>query len=403
MEVPEVLIKERPRPIHATNLPNLIGDDGNDDGNESIANVFCFGAFADKNSGIMYHNLMGSFPFMSYDSSICFFILYHYESNVILGTPIAGLDNISIFEAYKKQCENLAAKGFKPKLNVMDNQATKHIKKFLTKNNCKVQLVEPHNHRENAAERAIQTFKDAFIPALATTDSNFPLQLCDRLTPQVQDTLNMMRASRINPAILAYEALNGPYNWNRYPLAPLGCKAVVYEVGDTRGSWASRGVDAWYLGPSQDHYRCDVYYIPETRAYRISGSSESFPQHCQLPDMTPHRHLQELTNELNEMAIGIPDTPKRRQLLQQLEQGIKKLLAPPPTVEEQRVQEARTQGRTNGDQQYTHINNPMNNRCAQHHAIKKPNCEKGIKKDSKIPQASHKKYHTWDSTCANID
>ncbi len=68
-----------------------------------------------------------------------------------------------------------------------------------------------------------------------------------------------------------------------------------------------------------------------------------FPQHCQLPDMTPHQHLQELTNELNEMAIGVPDTPKQQQLLQQLEKGIKKLLAPPPTVEEQRVQKACTQ------------------------------------------------------------
>ncbi len=293
MEVPKVIIKEQPRPLHATNLPNLIGD--NDD--ESIVNVFCFGAFANKNSGIVYHNLPGSFPFMSYNGSICFVILYHYEANAILGTPIAGVEDISIFEAYKKQFENLAEKGFTPKLYVMDNQATKRVKKFLTQNKCKLELVEPHNHRVNAAECAIQTFKNAFIAALATTDSNFPLQLWDQLTPQVQDTLNMMHASRINPAVLAYEALHGPYNWSRYPLAPLGCKAVVHENGDTQGLWASRGVDAWYLGPSQDHYRCDFYYIPKMRAYWISGSAELFPQHCQLPDMTPHQHLQELTNE----------------------------------------------------------------------------------------------------------
>jgi hypothetical protein len=136
MVVPEVLIEEQPRPVHATNLPNLIGDDSN----KSIANVFCFGAFANKNSGIMYHDLTGSFPFMLYDGSVCFFILYHYESNTILGTPIAGLDNISIFEAYKKQFENLAAKGFKPKLNVMDNQATKHIKNFTPKTSAKYSL-----------------------------------------------------------------------------------------------------------------------------------------------------------------------------------------------------------------------------------------------------------------------
>ncbi len=253
MVVPKVLIKEQLRPVHATNLPKLIGDDSN----ESIANVFCFGAFANKNSVIVYHNLTGSFSFMSYNGSVCFFIQYHYESNAILVTPIAGLDNISIFEEYKKQFENLAAKGFKPKLNVMDNQATKQIKDFLTKNECKVQLVELHNHRVNAAECAILIFKDAFIAALATTDSNFPLQLWDRLMLQVQDMLNMMCESRINPAISTYEALNRPYNWNRYPLTPLGYKAVVYEDQDTRGLWASRGVDAWYLGPSQDHYRCD--------------------------------------------------------------------------------------------------------------------------------------------------
>jgi hypothetical protein len=114
--------------------------------------------------------------------------------------------------------------------------------------------VEPHNHQVNAAERAIQTFKDAFIAALTMTDSNFPLQLWDKITPQVQDMLNMMHASRVNPTISAYEALNGPYDWNRYPLAPLGCKAVVYEDGDFHGSWTSRGVDKWYLGPSKDHY-----------------------------------------------------------------------------------------------------------------------------------------------------
>jgi hypothetical protein len=115
---------------HNTQQPNLIDDDED----ESIANVFCFGAFADKNSGIVYHDLTGSFPFMSLDGSICLLVLYHYKSNFILGTPIAGLDDKSIFEAYKTRLEELKSKGFKPKLNVMDNQATKHIKKFLTKN-----------------------------------------------------------------------------------------------------------------------------------------------------------------------------------------------------------------------------------------------------------------------------
>jgi hypothetical protein len=80
---------------HYAQPPNLVGN--NED--ESIANVFCFGAFADKNSGIIYRDLTGSFPFMLLDGSICFLVLYHCKSNCILGTPIAGLDDKSTFEA----------------------------------------------------------------------------------------------------------------------------------------------------------------------------------------------------------------------------------------------------------------------------------------------------------------
>jgi len=234
LHIPEFLANNAPPALHQ---PNLIIDDKIE---ESITNAFAFGAFANKTRAIVYHDLTRSFPFMSLNRSVCFFVLYHYESNIILATPLKGLDDVSIFNTYKTHFNDLTSKGFKPKLNVMDNQATKHIKQFLTKQDCRLQLVEPHNHRINAAEQAIQTFKNAVIATLATTDSEFPLQLWDKLTPQVQDMLNLMRASRINPTISTYEALNGPYNWNRYPLAPLGCKAVIYKSGNTRGSWASR-------------------------------------------------------------------------------------------------------------------------------------------------------------------
>jgi hypothetical protein len=182
----------------------------------------------------------------------------------------------------------------------MDNQATKHIKKFLTENECKLQVVEPHNCHVNAAKHAIQMLKAAFIAALATTDSDFSLQLWDQLTPQVEDTLNMLHASRIDPTKSAYKILSGPYDWNWYLLAPLGCKAVVYEDNDMRGSWVSCGVDAFHLGLAKDHYRCDHYYILETKAYHVFASTELYPQHCQLPFMTPHQYIPALTDELTE-------------------------------------------------------------------------------------------------------
>jgi hypothetical protein len=162
-------------------------------------------------------------------------------------------------------------------MNVMDNQATKYIKNILTTKDCALQVVEPHNHRVNTAERAIQTFKDAFIAALATTDSEFPLQLLwDKLAPQVQNTLNLLQRAKINPNILAYEALNGPYNWDRYPLAPPGCKAIIYKAPAVQGSWASRGTDAWYLGPSKDHYRCNLYMSRKRERIEYRGLPSCF-------------------------------------------------------------------------------------------------------------------------------
>jgi hypothetical protein len=43
---------------------------------------------------------------------------------------------------------------FKPKLNVMDNQAMKRTKMFLTNKDFILQFVEPHNHCANKAECA---------------------------------------------------------------------------------------------------------------------------------------------------------------------------------------------------------------------------------------------------------
>jgi hypothetical protein len=119
-----------------------------------LCQFFCFGAFAYKHSGVIYNNLTGNFPFMWYNGSVCFIIMYHYKAIAIPATPITGLENMCIFKAYKKTFIELAEKGFKSKLNIMDNQAMKHIKKNLSEEECKLQLVKPHNHCMNAAKHA---------------------------------------------------------------------------------------------------------------------------------------------------------------------------------------------------------------------------------------------------------
>ncbi len=80
---------------HPASTPNII----NDNCNEIIANLFCYGAFADRHSGVAYNNLTGNFPFISFNGSICYLVMYVYKPNAILATPIAGLDDTSIYNA----------------------------------------------------------------------------------------------------------------------------------------------------------------------------------------------------------------------------------------------------------------------------------------------------------------
>ncbi len=97
--------------------------------------------------------------------------------------------------------------------------------------------------------------------------------------------------------MLAYEAVHRPYDWNCFPLGPPGCKAVIYEAPESQDFWASHGTDVWYIGPSRDHYPCNHFFVPDTRAYQVSSLAELFPQHYQVPFLMWNKHLQELIDK----------------------------------------------------------------------------------------------------------
>ena len=146
--------------------------------------------------------------------------------------------------------------------------------------------MEPDHHQVNAAERAIQTFKNHFLAVLASVDAGFSLQLWCYLLIQAEMTLNMLRTSRRDPLISAYESLNGKFDYNKTPLAPPGTKALIYEAATRRAAWAPHAVNGWYLGPAMHHYWCGQYFIDLTRATRISNSIHPIAKCQQFPKTT---------------------------------------------------------------------------------------------------------------------
>jgi hypothetical protein len=121
-------------------------------------------------------------------------------------------------------------RGFTPKYQRLDNKTLAAFKSNLRLKGINFQLVPPHNHCQNAAERAIQTFKNHFVAILCGTDKIFPLHLWCRLLPQATATLNLLRTSRLNSRLSAEEHLNGTFNFNCTPLAPLGTKVILHET-----------------------------------------------------------------------------------------------------------------------------------------------------------------------------
>jgi hypothetical protein len=172
---------------------------------------------------------------------------------------------------------------------MMDNEASKGLKDFLVKdNNIQYQLVPPHIHRRNAAERAIRTFKNHFIAGLCSTNPDFPLRLRDKLLPQAETTLNLLRAARVQPNMSAYEIMFGAYDYNKHPLMPPGTKVVVHEKPGQQASWDPHGKQGWYIGPAMEHYRGHRCHINATNAERISETVEFFHHVDPIPTITPH-------------------------------------------------------------------------------------------------------------------
>ena len=205
-----------------------------------------------------------------------------------------------MIQAYLTLWKRLTASGtVKPTTHILDNEASAAFKEEIKKN-CTIQLVPPNNHRRNLAERAIQTFKNHFKSILAGVDDTFPMHLWDRLLPQTVLTLNLLRQSNVAPTVSAYQYVHGPFDYNKMPLAPMGCAVQLHERSEKRGSWAMNAVDGWYLRTSNEHYRCHVVFVKNSRSERISDTVHFKHRHITIPTITPEDTIVKCLNDLTQ-------------------------------------------------------------------------------------------------------
>ena len=245
-----------------------------------------------------YSDQTGKFPFTSSRGHKYLIIVYDYDSNAILHQPLKNRTASELTTAWKLIHDKLAVGGSTPLLYILDNEFSTELEEKMKENNVQFQLVPPHIHRRNAAERAIQTFKHHFLAILASCDINFPIREWDRLLDQAEVTLNLLRNSRMNPLLSSYAYLFGNFDFNATPIAPPGTKVQVQIKSGVRGSWSYHSEDGWYIGRSKNHYRCVQCFIPTTHQTRHADTVKFFPTVVPFPEVKLEDFLRQASSDI---------------------------------------------------------------------------------------------------------
>jgi hypothetical protein len=161
--------------------------------------------------GQLYTYFTGKIPVRSSKGNSYVMVCYIYDCNYVKVIPMRSRSASEWVKSYDTIHQELAVKGFKQKLQTLDNEASIAFKNFFTVNDITYQLVPPHYHRRNATKRAIRTFKEHFVAGLSSIEPAFPLHLWDRLLSQAEITLNLLRTSRL-PTQLFFR---GALPWSR--------------------------------------------------------------------------------------------------------------------------------------------------------------------------------------------
>jgi hypothetical protein len=146
-------------------------------------------------------------------------VCYVFDCNYVKVIPMKSRSASEWVRAYDDNHQELTAKGFKPTLQTLDNEASAALMHFITTSDVEYQSVPPHCHRRSAAEQAIRTFKEHFVAGIYLVYTNFPLYLWDRLLHQADIKSNLLWTSRLHPQLSAAYHLYGLVDYNKTSFA----------------------------------------------------------------------------------------------------------------------------------------------------------------------------------------
>ena len=217
--------------------------------------VYCFKnpLYDDRNT--IEVDLSGQYPDTFFDGHKYIYVMYDIITNYINAKGLRSRKAPELLRGFEECYNDLKRKGFITRLVKFDNKISKKMVQLFEDQNLDYQLVAPGDHQLLSAKRAIQIFKNHLIAVCSGMDSNFPKCAWHHALYQIIITLNMLCPSRLNPKLSAYMQVHGNHNFNKNPLALVGCKIIIHNKINERPLWSDHGSPGFYVGPVIKYYR----------------------------------------------------------------------------------------------------------------------------------------------------
>ena len=268
-----------------------------------------------------YSDLAGIFPEISADGNQYILVLIHYTDYIFIRAlkDRHGTEQAKAYDSILQECKE---KNMVPTTYMMDNEISPEVKAVLNKykvnieiNHKMINLATPHNKRANRAERIMNIVKPVIIGAIAGTNRDFPIKLWDKLLPQCEIVMNLLRPSFKDANISCYGAFYGAYDFMKHPMAPPGVMVMYYHHAKERTSWGHRSKMGFYVGPALFHFQCFTVVDKITKKAHVTDTLAFHPERVIMPGSNKIELLTSALKQLTDI-LKYKNDPKNEDHIQ---------------------------------------------------------------------------------------
>eukprot|EP00804_Cyclotella_cryptica_P013809 CCRYP_019429-RA/>CCRYP_019429-RA protein AED:0.41 eAED:0.41 QI:0/0/0/1/1/1/3/0/512 len=293
--------KPKPIPLETFQSPQLVG--------RKLRDVY---THVYDTPDTIFSDQTGQFPHRSSSGNHYLMVMVDIDFGAILVEPIKNRTDLELTRAYSTLITRLHRAGVVPRKHVLDNEISTAMKTLITDTyKMTYELVPPGCHRRNAAEVAIRNFKSHFLSILAGVADDFPMKLWDKLLPQARLPSTYSDSPTPHQRFPPTAHLNGPFDYNKMPLAPMGCSVQVHEKsGAAAHGHSTPSAAGTSAHPLSITARIDATSSPPTAVSACAAALKGIT--APTKDIADLKALLDITASTSNIADCVPSPTRHR-------------------------------------------------------------------------------------------